>query len=141
MGHPWPGALPVTPEGALFLDKARRCLVQARMISSLSIDDAVGRSAYLACFHAAQALIFERERRVVKTHNGVHTEWQRLTRPDRDMAPDLRGFLSRSFRLKVVADYGLDPLDRVTADQALEAITMAERLIAHVEAKLAAPEA
>lgn len=51
---------------------------------------------------------------------------------------DLRGFLSRSFRFKVTADYGLDPLDRVTAVQASEAIAMAERFVALVESKIAA---
>jgi hypothetical protein len=35
--------------------------------------DAAGRTAYLAGFHAAQALISERTGRTVKTHRGVNT--------------------------------------------------------------------
>ena len=106
-------------------------------MAATPLAEAAGRAAYLAGFHAAQALLFEREERVVKTHNGVHTEWQRLTRDDKEVDKDLRGFLSRSFQLKVTADYGLDPLDRVTADQASVAITDAARFIALIESKLA----
>ena len=127
------------PEAALFMAKARTCLTETRSMSAVSLADAAGRTAYLAGFHAAQALLFERESRVVKTHSGVHSEWQRLTRGDADIDQELRRFLSRSYRFKVTADYGLDPLDRVSADQASAAIATAERLVALVEAKLAAP--
>ena len=126
------------PESEVFLVKGRNCLAEARIMAAIPLSEAAGRAAYLACFHAEQALLFEREERVVKTHNGVHTEWQRLTREDEEVDKDLRGLLSRSFQLKVTADYGLDPLDRVTADQASTAITAAARFIALIEAKLAA---
>ena len=39
----------------------------------VALHDAAGRTAYLAGFHAAQALIFDRIGRVVKTHHGVQT--------------------------------------------------------------------
>lgn len=127
------------PESGQFLTKARKCLADARSMAAVPLADAAGRTAYLAGFHAAQALLFERESRVVKTHNGVHTEWQRLTRDDDTVEPALRAFLSRSYSFKVTADYGLDPLDRVTEEQASTAIATAERLVALVETKLAAP--
>ncbi len=41
-----------------------------------------GRAAYLAAFHAAQAVIFERNGKVVKTHKGVNIESLRLTKED-----------------------------------------------------------
>ena len=126
------------PEAEQFMAKARNCLAAASAMADARLAEAAGRTAYFAGFHAAQALLFERENRVVKTHNGVHTEWQRLTRDDSEVDKDLRGFLSRSFRFKVTADYGLDPLDRVTAVQASEAIAMAERFVALVESKIAA---
>ena len=139
VGHPRPGARAVKPETALFMSKARTCLTDAKSMAAVPPADAAGRTAYLAAFHAAQALLFERESRVVKTHSGVHTEWQRLTRGDADVDQDLRKFLSRSYRFKVTADYGLDPLDRVTEDQASTAIEVTERFIALLEAKLATP--
>jgi uncharacterized protein (UPF0332 family) len=67
----------VTPQAARFLDKA------------------AGRTAYLAVYHAAQALIFERTRKVLKTHAGVQTEFLKLTRDDLSVDGELRGFLSR----------------------------------------------
>ena len=47
---------------------------------ALQYHDAAGRAAYLAGFHAAQALISERTGRVVKTHGGVNAEFHRLIR-------------------------------------------------------------
>ena len=44
------------------------------MLEADLIEDA-GRAAYLAAFHAAQALIYERENRSLKTHRGVQSEW------------------------------------------------------------------
>ncbi len=41
-----------------------------------------GRAAYLAAFHAAQTVIFERGGKVVRTHKGVNVEFLRLTRDD-----------------------------------------------------------
>ena len=50
----------MTPEAQRSLEKADNCLTTA------------GRNAYLAAFHAARALIFERTGKVAKTHRGVH---------------------------------------------------------------------
>jgi hypothetical protein len=68
-----------------------------------------GRSAYLAAFHAAQALVAERTDRAVKTHKGVNASFQRLTMGDTRIDCDLPGFLSRGYDLKVSADYGTGP--------------------------------
>jgi uncharacterized protein (UPF0332 family) len=67
--------------------------------------DAAGRSAYLAGFHAAQALISERTSRSVKTHRGVNAELHRLTKDDPRLDIELRAFLGRAYNLKAVADY------------------------------------
>jgi uncharacterized protein (UPF0332 family) len=56
---------------ARFLAKARRLLRQAEVVASVGENEAAGRAAYLAGYHAAQALIFERDGKVLKTHNGV----------------------------------------------------------------------
>lgn len=94
------------PETEQFLTKARSSLAEARAMSDARLAEAAGRTAYFAAFHAAQALLFERESRVVKTHNGVHTEWQRLTRDDAGVdgtcADSCRGAsASRSRRITV----------------------------------------
>jgi uncharacterized protein (UPF0332 family) len=44
------------------------------MLDADLIEDA-GRAAYLVAFHAAQALISERENRTLKTHGGVQSEF------------------------------------------------------------------
>jgi uncharacterized protein (UPF0332 family) len=40
--------------------------------------DEAGRAAYLAGYHAAQALIFERTGREAKTHKGAHTQFNKM---------------------------------------------------------------
>jgi uncharacterized protein (UPF0332 family) len=84
----------VKPETGHFLAKARRLLGEADGMQAMHYNDAAGRTAYLAGFHAAQALIFERTGKAAKTHNGVHTEFQRLSKDNRDLDPELRVFLS-----------------------------------------------
>jgi uncharacterized protein (UPF0332 family) len=54
---------------------------------------------------AAQALIFERIGRALKTHSGVQTEFARLAKNDTAFPAELRHFLGRSYNLKQVADY------------------------------------
>ena len=36
---------------------------------AVGLNEAAGRASYLACFHAAQAMLFERLGKIVKTHN------------------------------------------------------------------------
>jgi hypothetical protein len=50
----------VTPEAKEHFDKARQCLIRARTILAAGVGEDAGRNAYLAAFHAAQALIAER---------------------------------------------------------------------------------
>ena len=66
-------------ESAAFLRKAGEFLQKAQGMLDLWPDEA-GRAAYLAAFHAAQALIFERTDNSPKTHSGVHGQFARLTR-------------------------------------------------------------
>lgn len=126
------------PEASVFMAKAVKCLVEARAMLGIDLAEAAGRTAYLAGFHAAQALIFEREHRVVKTHRGVHAEFLRLTKDDPKVETDLRVFPSRSYRMKAIADYGLDANVSVSIEDATDAIATAERLVAYVERDLGA---
>ncbi len=102
----------MSPQGARFLDKARQLLDQAETMLRVGLYEAAGRTAYLASYHAAQAFIFERVGKVLKTHAGVHTEFLRLTKDDPGVDSELRTFLSRAYNLKAIADYETEPAPR-----------------------------
>jgi len=127
----------MTPETAQFLAKAQKLLQEVEAMLSIRLNDAAGRSAYLAGFHAAQAFISEKTGRTVKTHKGVHTEFQRLTRDDGTFVPGLRVFLSHAYNLKAIADYETGPDSGVSAEQAKEALAQAKRFVAHIASLLA----
>jgi uncharacterized protein (UPF0332 family) len=94
--------------------------------------DEAGRAAYLAGFHAAQALISEKTGRSVKTHNGVKTEFHRLVRNDVHVDDELRGFLGFAYNLKSIADYQTSSGTPVTPELAMEAMGVARRFVAKV---------
>jgi uncharacterized protein (UPF0332 family) len=102
----------------------------------VGLNEAAGRAAYLAGFHAAQALISERTGRAVKTHKGVHTEFQRLTKDDQGFPSELRAFLSHAYNLKALADYETNPDAEVSVEQATQAIEQARRFTVHLQSLL-----
>ena len=82
-----------------YLAKARQMLGEARTAAGVDLADAAGRASYLAAFHAAQALIFERSGKASKTHRGVHIQFARLTKNEPSVSPELREFCpSRTIR-------------------------------------------
>lgn len=111
-----------------------------RMLEVDLIEDA-GRAAYLAAFHAAQALIYERENRTLKTHSGVQSEFSKLIRNEPSVPADLRGFVSRTYSFKNIADY--DPLTSIppTEEDARSAIATASRFVDEVVRLIEAPTA
>jgi uncharacterized protein (UPF0332 family) len=119
----------VTPEAQQHLEKARQCLRRARTILAAGVGEDAGRNAYLAAFHAAQALIAERTGRDAKTHRGVHAQFARLTRNEPRLGLDLRQFLAQSYDLKSIADYGLEPDADVPPSRAEAAIATAEQFV------------
>jgi uncharacterized protein (UPF0332 family) len=72
----------VTPEIGEHLDKARGCLARAKIILGAGVGEDAGRDAYLAAFHAAQALILARSGKVAKTHRGVQRLFSQLAKTD-----------------------------------------------------------
>jgi uncharacterized protein (UPF0332 family) len=88
-----------------------------------------GRAAYLAAFHAAQALISERTGRIARKHAGVRSQFNLLTKDDPRVDPQLRRFLSDGFNLKTVADYEVGPDAVISEQDAKAAIDKAARLI------------
>jgi uncharacterized protein (UPF0332 family) len=128
----------VTPEAAAFLAKARHLLERSQAMLVADWPDDAGRAAYLAGFHAAQALIFERRGRVAKTHAGVHAAFADIARGEPALDSAMRGFLSRAYNLKALADYETDPTAAVTIPRAQRALDDARRFVSAVEA-LAGP--
>jgi uncharacterized protein (UPF0332 family) len=94
----------VTPETQFFIEQARECLRRAHVIHAAGIGEDAGRNAYMAAFHGAQALVFERLGRVAKTHRGIRTLISGFAKGQ----PELREFsqfLTQSYDLKQTVDY------------------------------------
>jgi uncharacterized protein (UPF0332 family)/predicted nucleotidyltransferase len=126
------------PETALYLRKARQCLEHGRAILGIGLGEDAGRDAYLAGFHAAQALIFERSGRAVKTHRGVRIQFEQLVPLEPGSDEEMRRLLGRSYDFKTIADYETSPDATVPLDEAGQALDLAERLIGWIE-KLLGP--
>jgi uncharacterized protein (UPF0332 family) len=126
----------VTPETGYFLAKAHRLIAEATAMLQINLNDAAGRTAYFAGFHAAQALISEATGRTVKTHKGVHREFHRLTRDDLRWDAELRAFLSKTYNLKAIADYETGPGAEISEERATIAVEQARRFVRHVDNQL-----
>jgi uncharacterized protein (UPF0332 family) len=125
----------VTEEVARFLAKARRALADAEAILPLA-PRVAAREAYVAAFHAAQALIQARTGEAAKTHKGVHTSFLRLTRDEAGLPAELRGFLSRSYSFKAVSDYDTGPDADIPPATATAAIAGAGQFLAAIASLL-----
>ncbi len=128
----------MTAETDSYLAKARELLEQADAMLGISLHEAAGRTAYLAGFHAAQALIFARTGKVLKSHHGVHTEFLRLTKDDQRVDPTLRMFLSQTYNLKSIADDETGPGARISVERAKTAIATGRRFVALMTTLIAA---
>jgi uncharacterized protein (UPF0332 family) len=119
----------VTPEALDHIEKARHCLARARTILAADVPEVAGREAYLAAFHAAQALICDGTGRAPKTHAGTHTLFAQLTKSEPQIDAELRQFLPRSYDMKAVADYDVGANIEVPKEDAASAIETAARFI------------
>jgi uncharacterized protein (UPF0332 family) len=120
----------VTPESAEHLAKAREYLVKARtLLDVVHFADEAGRAAYLAGFHAAEALISERTGKVAHTHEGVNSQFNLLTRGNARVDIELRAFLGRAYNLKAIADYETGTGSVVTPEKAEAALATAIRFV------------
>ena len=96
------------------------------------------RAAYLAAFHAAQAVVFERTGKVAKTHRGVQNEFLRVTKDDPCFTPDQRIFLSQAYNFKAVADYETGPAE-LSPEQATAALEKGRGFVDAVRGVLTPP--
>jgi uncharacterized protein (UPF0332 family) len=69
-------------EAVKSIEQAAIVLKRADVMLKAGLNEDAARAAYLACFHVAQAYIFERTERTLKTHHGVQREFYRLTKED-----------------------------------------------------------
>jgi uncharacterized protein (UPF0332 family) len=122
----------VTPQAARFLDKSRQLLDQAETMLRVGLNEAAGRTAYLAGYHAGQAFIFERIGKGLTTHAGVQTEFLKLTKDDPRVDRELRSFLSSTYNLKAIADYETGPGSVISAERAARAVEAGKHFVAHV---------
>jgi uncharacterized protein (UPF0332 family) len=122
----------VTAEAARFLDKARECLGDATLYKPL-VPRIAGREAYLAAFHAAEALFFERTGKVAKTHRGLRAQFARIAKDEPRIAQSLTEFLGRAYELKSLADYGTGTEATISVTTATAAIETATRFVECIE--------
>jgi uncharacterized protein (UPF0332 family) len=126
----------VTPETREHLNKAREYLSKSRgLLDVMRYNDEAGRAAYLAAYHAAQALISERTGKIAKTHAGVNSQFNLLTKDDPRVDAELRRFLPQAYNLKA-ADYEAGPGSIVPAERVEAAIATALRFVDCVASSL-----
>ena len=129
------------PETAQFVEFARDMFRRAGQMSSIHLNGDAGRAAYLACFHVAQAMIFERAGRVMKTHRGVQTEFNKIMKDDPRADGEFVWFLARAYKFKTIADYGFDAPTHPTDDDARNVMRDATRFFDVFTALLDPPPA
>jgi uncharacterized protein (UPF0332 family) len=118
----------VTPEAARFTVKARQCLGDAVLYQPL-VPRIAGREAYLAAFHAAEALLFERLGKVARTHRGLRAQFARIAKDEPRIDQPLTEFLGRAYELKSLADYGTGTESDITLATAEAAVETARRFV------------
>ena len=118
----------MTPEAARFLAKARECLADSVLYQPL-VPRIAGREAYLAAFHAAEALLFERTGKAAKTHRGVRAQFARIAKDEPRIDQSMSEFLGRAYELKSLADYGTGSEASISLATAKAAIETANRFV------------
>ena len=88
-----------------------------------------GREAYLAAFHAAQALLYERTGKIARTHRGLRAQFARITKDEPRIDRALSEFLGRAYELKSLADYGTGSEADISITTAKAAIETATRFV------------
>jgi uncharacterized protein (UPF0332 family) len=127
------------PEAVDYLDKARECLAAARSIAGLPLPAVAAREAYLAAFHAAEAFVFARIGRAVKTHRGLRATFARLAKDEPGLDPAFVRVLADAYEFKAIADYAVGDTARpITAANANRMIETAAGLVEAVAKILSA---
>lgn len=124
------------PETAALLARASADLEAARRIVAIRIPGVAAREAYMAAFHAAQAVLFERVGQVPKTHSGLHGAFGRVARAEFGLGRDLGRIFAEAYEFKDIADYRIERT--ISNEAALEAIARSETMVERVTRFLSA---
>lgn len=116
-------------EAGLYLEKARRCLHNARATLAIGLNNDAGRNAYLAAFHASQAFIFQATGKAAKTHSGVRSEFARLANGEPRLDREFSRFLAQAYTLKEIADYTTGPDSEIPSERSASVIETAARFL------------
>ena len=130
----------MTPEVGDYLCKARQALSESRAVMMIDLTEAAGRTAYLAMFHAAQALIFDRTGSIAKTHSGVRSEFARISKDDSRVDREFTASLAQAHVLKEIADHEMEPNAIVPRERAAAVIESAEKFIDCISGVVASRE-
>ncbi len=123
-------------ESELYLARAWECLAEARKIADIGLAGAAARSAYYAAFHAAEALIFSKTGRAVKSHSGLRATFARLAVDIPELDKTFTTFLARAYKFKEANDYAIGGSSVIALVDAQAAIEEAERFVRTVETVL-----
>ncbi len=111
----------MTPIAADLMAKAKTSLEFADTILKAGIAMVAAREAYMAAFHAAQALLHDRDGKVPKTHSGVRAQFARIALADASLGEQFGRFLARAYEYKDISDYRTDrPVTQVEAADVIE---------------------
>lgn len=116
-------------ETELYLAKAKNDLADARKIAAIGLTKISARSAYYAAFHAAEAYIWERAGKSVKTHSGARSEFARLVKDLPGGERALTSFLAKGYKYKEVSDYGIGSDAPPSEAETREVIETAARFV------------
>lgn len=83
---------------------ALKILAGGRQICEIGLHGMAAREAYLAAFHAAQALIYEMTEKAPKSHKGVHVEFSRLAPQYAELGNPATRHLSAAYDFKTIHD-------------------------------------
>jgi len=120
------------------LARAKDDLADAEKIAAIGLTRIATRSCYFAAFHAAEAYIFERSGRSVKTHSGLRAEFARLVKDLPGGEKALTAFLARAYKYKEISDYGIGAEVPPADAETRELIEIAARFVGRIAALLAA---
>lgn len=120
-------------QSRLLLEKARRAIRAAEILTREDETDFAAGRAYYAMFYVASALLAEHGFRATK-HPGVHALFgEHFAKPGR-IDPKFHRFLLDAFDRRLHADYGFETVIAgeeviMTIDQAREFLTQVENLL------------
>ncbi|MFM7759684.1 MAG: HEPN domain-containing protein [Burkholderiaceae bacterium] len=121
---------------AKFIEKSERALQPAKLLAGAGEIEGACNRAYYAMYdaaHAALSALKKADYKVTKTHSGLIAAFGLHIVSSGKISRELGRSLNEVEQLRLLADYtGED----VTANQALDAVSKAERFVAAVRAML-----